>query len=418
MTEPKEYSSLPLVLAISGAILLSAAVGWVLLDREPSEPADEDAITLAIVGEQPTPAGIDVDSELRKARLAADADILVNPPEQSALYFYGRVMAADPGHRVANAEFNAVLARVSLIVSGYLATGEFDEAYRLAVLVARHKPDHTIVVETRKTLNDYAARLVEQAMQHARDGNDDDATALLESAENLPGLNAEYFAAVRASIADIRQLRLAAEREQVEAARLEAEQAELAWTEKVRSAIATGQLIAPAGDSARDYLAQQSTPEEVKAELADELLAALITAGEQSIDAGELANAEQFLDAANDLSEDHEAIAELRDTLETKLIEAEGNKILGLNNFVRVKSAPARYPRRANQHNITGWVEVAFTVTSVGKTADIEVLRADPEGIFETAAIRAVEKWAFEPREYRGQLIDQRTAARVVFQLE
>lgn len=422
IAEPQEYSSLPLVLTISSAILLFAAAGWFLPERDTAETIveDDDVIALAVQSEKPpaVAAAIDVDSVLRKARLAADADVLAFPPEQSALYFYGRVVAADPKHPVANAEFDAVLTRVSQIATGHLAAGRFDDAYRLAVLVARQKPDHVLVEETRRSLNNHAARLVKQATQHVRDGNDGDAAAVLEVAEGLPGLNAEYFSAVRDSISEMQQSRIALERDRNEKASLAAEEATTEWTDRVRAAISSGRLVSPAGENARDYLAAVGSTEESKEELANELLAALVIAVQRDIDAGELVNAELYLNATKELGIDHDSIAELSNTLEDKLIEAEGNKIVGLDNFVPVKSEPVRYPRRANQQNITGWVEVLFTVTSTGVTKDIEVLRAEPKRIFDNSAISAIEKWTFLPREYRGQAIDQRTAARLIFDLE
>ena len=417
ITESKEYSSLPLVLTISGVFLLSAAGGWLLLDRDTTEPIADDAITPAILTEDAgnDTAPIDIGSELRKARLAADADFLASPPEQSALYFYGRVIEADPNHPVANAELDAVLTRISLVVRSQLAAGKFDDAYTLAVLVAKQKPDHALITEMRQTLNDYADQLVKQATEHVKDGNDDDAEAVLAIAEGLPGLNSEYFSAVRDSISRMQESRAVAERDKLEEARLAAT---IEWADKVRSAIDSGRLIAPAEESAQHYLAQQDAPAEAKEELTNELVAALITAGQDSTDSGDLADAELYLDAVNDLDEDFDGLVELRDKLENKLIEAEGKKVMGLSSFTRVNSVSPRYPARADRRNISGWVEVVFTVTSSGSTADIEVLRAEPENMFESSAIEAVKKWTFQPREFRGQAIDQRTAARMVYELE
>ena len=89
-----------------------------------------------------------------------------------------------------------------------------------------------------------------------------------------------------------------------------------------------------------------------------------------------------------------------------------------MTELVHVRTAPARYPRRAQQLNLSGWVEVFFTVTPTGKTADIEIKRAEPESVFDRAAIKAVEEWAFQPVEFRGQVISQRAAAKLVFRIE
>ena len=77
-----------------------------------------------------------------------------------------------------------------------------------------------------------------------------------------------------------------------------------------------------------------------------------------------------------------------------------------------------RYPRRASDRAITGWVIVEFTVTTDGNTGEIEIRESEPERVFNKAAIDAVRQWAFEPVVYRGRTINQRAAARLTFTLE
>lgn len=423
MTVRKEYSSLPLVLAVSGAILLSAAGGWLLPGRNTDTSDGED---LAPDFRRPdqrrgsmiaTPP-IDIDAELRKARLAADADILVSPPEQNAFYYYARAVAADPQHPVASAEFEALLARISLLVSDHLGAGEFDDAYRLAVRVARERPNHAMVATMRQTLTGYAGELVDVARQHAEAARDDEAIAVLDTVAALPGLSATYVANARNSVAGIQQVRLDAERARFEQAQLAEEQSILEWIEDVRAAIRTGKLLSPPDDNASFHLSSRDSPTGVVVQLNAELFTALIAAGEDSLAQDKLSGTETFLDAAEALGIDDEDRSDSYDALESMLIDAESNRVLGLADFVRLNTEPARYPRRANVTNVTGWVEVVFTVTTEGQTADIAVLQSQPPDMFESAAMAAVAKWTFEPREYRGRFLNQRTGARLVFRLE
>ncbi|NWG47473.1 MAG: energy transducer TonB [Alphaproteobacteria bacterium] len=55
------------------------------------------------------------------------------------------------------------------------------------------------------------------------------------------------------------------------------------------------------------------------------------------------------------------------------------------------------YPRGAERRGIEGYVVVKFTVTPEGQVADINVVESSPEGVFDEAAVQAVEKWTFEP---------------------
>ena len=52
-------------------------------------------------------------------------------------------------------------------------------------------------------------------------------------------------------------------------------------------------------------------------------------------------------------------------------------------------------PDVAWQNKISGWVLVAFNVTSDGNTRNIRVLDAKPRGVFEEKVVAAVEDWTY-----------------------
>ncbi|WP_206483536.1 energy transducer TonB [Thalassotalea sp. G2M2-11] len=66
-----------------------------------------------------------------------------------------------------------------------------------------------------------------------------------------------------------------------------------------------------------------------------------------------------------------------------------------------VKVAPI-YPRRAQSRGIEGYVIVEFTVTSNGSVRDPIVIEANPEGIFDRAALDAALKFKYKPRVVDG----------------
>ncbi len=436
MKEVKDNSSLPLLLSITGAVLAVAVGGWFLLNQDASDAPTPEAVAEA-PAEEAAPAAdndvadntetaaeaidealIDIDAELRKARLAADADILIFPATQSALYYYGRVLQADPEHAIANAELDAALAQVARTVADHLEAEEFGNAYEIATLVARRRPEHALVLETQQTLDDFTEQLVAEAIQHAQDGNDQQAADAFATAEALPGRNPDYFTAIRSSMDDIREVRQAAEADRAQRARLADDDARAAWAAIIRKAIADGNLISPAGASARDLLAEQNSWAEERTALTAETVTALIAAAQELIDASNPAEAEVLMTAAVELGGDADEFDALRAALENAYIELESNRIASMSELVRVKAVPPRYPRRAQEREVSGWVDVYFTITPSGETADILVNRSEPQSVFDRAAVEAVEKWAFEPVEYRGQVIAQRAGTRVVFRLE
>ncbi len=66
-----------------------------------------------------------------------------------------------------------------------------------------------------------------------------------------------------------------------------------------------------------------------------------------------------------------------------------------------VKVAPI-YPRRALSRGIEGYAIVEFTVTKQGTVRDPLVVEAEPEGIFNQAAMEAAKKFKYKPRVIDG----------------
>ncbi|GAB3028291.1 energy transducer TonB [Bowmanella dokdonensis] len=83
-----------------------------------------------------------------------------------------------------------------------------------------------------------------------------------------------------------------------------------------------------------------------------------------------------------------------------------------------VKVAPV-YPRRALQRGIEGYVIVEFTVTKAGTVSNPFVVEANPEGIFEEAAMDAALKFKYKPRVVNGQAAEvSGVQNRITFQID
>lgn len=70
-----------------------------------------------------------------------------------------------------------------------------------------------------------------------------------------------------------------------------------------------------------------------------------------------------------------------------------------------VKIAP-QYPRRALDKNIEGYVIVEYTVTRQGTVKDPVVIEANPESIFNEAAIKSVLRYKYKPRVVNGEPVE------------
>lgn len=71
-----------------------------------------------------------------------------------------------------------------------------------------------------------------------------------------------------------------------------------------------------------------------------------------------------------------------------------------------VYQAPA-YPRAARLAGVQGWIELNYRIAPDGRVRDIQVLAAEPAGVFDAAARSALRDWRF-PAAAGGQVRQQR----------
>ncbi len=71
--------------------------------------------------------------------------------------------------------------------------------------------------------------------------------------------------------------------------------------------------------------------------------------------------------------------------------------------YLPIVTIQPQYPQRALQRGIEGWCQVMFTVTENGTVVDPVVVDAEPPNIFDSASLRAVERFKFNPRTVDGQ---------------
>lgn len=66
------------------------------------------------------------------------------------------------------------------------------------------------------------------------------------------------------------------------------------------------------------------------------------------------------------------------------------------------------YPPRALSKGVEGWALVEFTITAAGTTTDVRAVQSQPEGVFDGAAVKAVQSWKYNPKVESGTAIDRR----------
>lgn len=78
---------------------------------------------------------------------------------------------------------------------------------------------------------------------------------------------------------------------------------------------------------------------------------------------------------------------------------------------------PPNYPRVAQRRGIEGVVTVAFTITRDGRVKDPVVVSANPENVFDNAAMTAILKWKFKPKVVDGEPVERRATQEIEFKL-
>ncbi len=331
-------------------------------------------------------------SQLQRARDSTPAAATVTPGQ-------GAVLA----DLALAGQVNGLLAEANARMKAGRLAGGTESAETLVLEARRLRPDDPGV---QQALNALSGRMLLASREALSAGDLDTATRWLDRAEAL-GVDTAAVARLRAEMASMQRASV-----QEDLSRLLA---------VANQRIAQGRLLDPATDSARHYvdLLRAASPDYDGLAETERLLAArlLERAGSLSRD-GQYAQAERFISAADAAGARAADLAAVRGQLDAgRALQRAAGEVLPESALSRKAHAPVRYPARARDRRIEGWVEVEYTVAMDGTTRDITVLQASPEGVFEDATLAAIGAWQYEPRIVAGQPVDQRVRLRVVYQL-
>jgi protein TonB len=189
--------------------------------------------------------------------------------------------------------------------------------------------------------------------------------------------------------------------------------------ELVKSRLAQGNVAAPQSDSALYYLAQlrSSDPQNsALPELTRAVQSQILAQAGNAVDSADLAQANALLQLASSLGGSPEADALAQRLRAAKTIASNAIPEVAENSLTRLRELDVEYPSGALQKKIQGTVELGFMVTPKGTVTDIKVLDANPAGIFETAATKAISRLRYKPSlDDHGKPIAVSTKMLVIF---
>jgi TonB family protein len=298
------------------------------------------------------------------------------------------------------------------VEEGNLLSPANDNARYYYELVLSNDPENKAA---RQGLNVVANTLVLQARSEIDAGNLDSAESLLGDARAIDASSTELAATATALVAArdaiaTRALRAEQERQRVATEnRRAAEQqaaAERAAAERVAAeeaaALAAAEELAQAdtassGTENSDGATTFAVGDEAAGGAADKVVAGAVAA---------------------------ESVAQ-KPEIEPQVVEPAPRPVpvrdqapVSISSLTRTRYSAPKYPRAAERRNQSGWVDVVFTVAMDGSVKDLEVRGSEPEGVFDTAAMRAVEKWEFEPVFEDGVIVEKRAGVRMLFAFE
>ncbi len=77
------------------------------------------------------------------------------------------------------------------------------------------------------------------------------------------------------------------------------------------------------------------------------------------------------------------------------------------NNATPVVRVEPRFPLVALRDGVSGWVKLSFSIDETGGVTDVHVVQAEPRGVFEREAARALRRWKYQPQVIDGKAIKQ-----------
>ncbi|MGI9232611.1 MAG: TonB family protein [Woeseiaceae bacterium] len=260
----------------------------------------------------------------------------------------------------------------------------------------------------RQGLSAIASKLAMQARTETDNGNFDAAEGLLGDSNALDPDNSELAIAV-AALAD-RRAAVAAELRQAEAEQREAEQREAEAREA--EALAAAEREAEI-ERAAAAAAAVPTPVKESVALAPDQAAASIDENSPGDNATAGAG-----EPAGDQPAADEPETQVASLSPAAAVPPAGPTPTTMSALNRTRYVAPKYPRAAERRNLSGWVDVIFTVDTLGLVKDISIRDSQPGETFISAATRAVEKWEFEPVIENGQSVEKRVGVRMMFTLE
>ena len=425
-----------------GAALAACAVLGVgaFYLRSPSAPpatiaAQEPATQAA---EQPAAVAADssasaqVETLLENAGQAMLDRRYVAPIDNNALYFYRRVLTFD----ATNGEAKQGLERLAELLLSRAQSAvdqrQFEPALQSLEIARSLKPNDPRTAALDQRLSSMRSELGATQIQAAMNAqNFERAAALIDEAVRAKTLSAAQAVQLRDA--------LKSQRSDFESAR---------FVKLAQARLQQDRLIDPPGDSASFYLDRARRAGVSAPAIAVEtrnLQQKVLDSARTAIDQRRFTEADRWLAEARSESANAVTLAALQNDLaaaRSKEARAKSDALAVANQVNATAREPAgdhagaagsaavpvpalvlmkplrpEFPQDAVQKGVEGWVELSFIVTAAGKPINVRVTGAAPAGVFDKAAIAALQRARYQPLSTTDDSVSRQASLRVSFRL-
>jgi TonB family protein len=191
------------------------------------------------------------------------------------------------------------------------------------------------------------------------------------------------------------------------------------YLDLAQARLAQGKLTEPDTDSALFYVNQLRAADPKNSALpriSSAVQAHILEQAKAALDTTQPGRAEALLQMAGGLGASADLNALNERLLQMKLA-ATGTPEVVEASLTRIKGIELDYPEQARRKNIEGWVEMSYDVTTEGKVAKVKVLNSSPAGIFDAAATKALSRVRYKPPLQNGKPIAVTTKLRIAFRM-
>lgn len=399
-------SSSSVIFAALGLIAISVA-GWLIFvgsgNDEPiatSEPSSVTSIELEdpVITVSATEQRINQFNQ--EAAIAMEENRIISPAGDNALEYYEQVLSLDAYDTTAYQGKKEIAGRLRTSYNELAANAEFGRALQIVEILQRIDP---LNLSNDQLHNDLQVSINSHVKEIRRSGT---SQQIADTAAVLKELESKFEGSKSASNA------------------LKAEQQMVA---RIDAALKDEILIPPALNNAYALVSEALKANSVSTvnitPRVKSLSKRLLRLAQTSLEQDDFEMLDKLGGLVEKLSVNPTELASLNEQVKQRkeaLIAAEEAKLaaeMGAGNDTKVegdttqtdldlpkitpakiiKRDPPRYPSRALSRDIEGWVAIEFRVNAKGEPFNIQVASAEPEGMFEKSAMRAVKKWRFTP---------------------